>query len=252
MSTRNLLLHPLHRARFLTSYRPANRRSDIEIDTNKLKLMRDLARNVLREDNHLLLINKPAGVLSHSSLPLHERSNALDWSNLDVSSAYRMYLKDKYDKPGNVYLQCVNRLDQAASGVMLLARTSKATQRLSKAYHLRKVEKQYLCVVDGELHGAGMIQGGQTSYQQYWAGKSLRKGHLKRIVEREGEGEGGARNKRNVDGDLYWHALSHCFDTEDRVKTLVGVRTLTGKKHQVRRQLAMLGFPIYGDSLYGR
>lgn len=217
------------------------------------KLLADLGKQIVREDNHILVVNKPAGVLAHASIPDHLRSSAVE--DLDLLSAYRLYLKEKYDKPGNVYLQCVNRVDQAVSGLMLLARTSKAAQRLNKAYHLRKVQKQYLCVVDGELRGAGKVMGAQSSYQEYWGGKSAsasrRNGRLKRVVEEGGGGKKG-RNKSNADGDLYWHALAHCLDTEEQVKTLVGVKTLTGKKHQVRRQMASIGHPIYGDSLYGR
>src|SRR5262249_26027001 len=92
---------------------------------------------ILYEDNHVLGVVKPAGMLSQG-----DRTG--DLSALELA---RRYIKEKHDKPGNVFLGLVQRLDRPVSGVMVFARTSKAASRLSQSFHDREAEKTYLCVV---------------------------------------------------------------------------------------------------------
>ena len=103
---------------------------------------------VLYEDNHLIVAIKPAGVLSQS-----DGSNAPD-----MLTILKAYIKEKYQKPGEVYLGLVHRLDRPVSGVMVFARTSKAASRLSEQIRTRRVEKIYRCVVNGVLEGEGRLE----------------------------------------------------------------------------------------------
>jgi RluA family pseudouridine synthase len=178
----------------------------------------DAPFGILHLDNHLLVVEKPAGMLSqgdHTGDP-------------DLVTHAKAYLKARFDRPGNVFVGLVHRIDRPASGVMVLARTSKAAARLSEQFSGRTAKKHYLAIVEGRLAGAGE----RTDW--------LVKGE-KGTVRRVREGSTGA--KRAV---LRWEALSIEGNT-----TLVAVDLLTGRPHQVRAQLAGLGTPILGDLRYG-
>ena len=102
----------------------------------------------LFEDNHLLTLNKPAGLLSQADIT----------GDPDLVTLARAYLKKKYNKPGNVYIGLVHRLDRPASGAMVLARTSKAARRLSQAFRDRRIKKEYIVVVEGLIEGSGVME----------------------------------------------------------------------------------------------
>lgn len=173
--------------------------------------------NVLYTDNHLLVVVKPAGVLSQADRTGDE----------DLLTQGKHFIKQEFDKPGNVFLGLVHRLDRPVSGVMVFARTSKAADRLSRAFRERTIEKRYIAVVEGRLIGSGE--------REDW----LLKEHGRvRTVEASHPGA-----KRAV---LYWKSL-----TNENGRSLVEVNLLTGRPHQVRVQLAALGHPIMGDLLYG-
>src|SRR5437016_1930342 len=99
---------------------------------------------VLFEDNHLLVLNKPAGFASQGAAT--GAPSAVDWA--------KDYLKRKYAKPGNVFVGVVSRIDRDVSGVLLLARTSKAAARLSEQFRERTVEKTYWAIVEGTAPAA--------------------------------------------------------------------------------------------------
>jgi 23S rRNA pseudouridine1911/1915/1917 synthase len=176
---------------------------------------------ILYEDNHLLAVNKPPGLLVQG-----DRSGAPTLQDLA-----RDYLKLRYGKPGNVYLGLVHRLDRPVAGVVLLARTSKAAGRLSESFRRGEVEKVYWAVVgpppalpEGEitafLASAGDA-GGRTraDLENFPGAREARLGF--RVVE---SGRG-----------LAW----------------LEVRPLTGRRHQIRAQLALIGSPVLGDVKYG-
>lgn len=173
---------------------------------------------VLLLDNHLLAVDKPAGMLVQGDRTGDD----------DLVTLAKAFLKRRFDKPGNVFVGLVHRLDRPTSGVVVLARTSKAAGRLSEQFRRRSVEKRYLAVVEGRLQGGGE--------RTDWLAKG--EGGGARLVE---EGAEGAQRAA-----LRWRALA-----ASGPRTLVEVDLLTGRKHQIRVQLAGLGAPILGDLRYG-
>lgn len=175
---------------------------------------------VLYEDNHLLAVNKPAG-LGTMGLP-HGKTTLLDLA--------KEYLKRKYDKPGNVYLGIVSRLDVPVSGVVLLARTSKAAARLTEQFRERQVEKTYWAVVEGRLPEE---HGELTDW--------LRKDDRHRKMHAAAAGAKDAQEAR-----LSYRRLNYVARG-----TLLEIRLHTGRKHQIRLQLSAHGYPTWGDLKYG-
>jgi len=180
----------------------------------------ETALEILFEDNHCLAVAKPAGVVS-----AHFQGR-----ELTLDRAVKAYLKEKYQKPGNVFLGVVHRLDKPVSGVLLFARTSKAAARLAKQFREGSVEKTYWAVVEGEnLPAAGSLED--------WLRKDHAAGRVE-VVEPRSEGARQALlhyQRRGEQGGLTW----------------LEVRPQTGRTHQLRVQLAHHGHPIYGDAKYG-
>jgi 23S rRNA pseudouridine1911/1915/1917 synthase len=172
--------------------------------------------NVLYEDNHLLVVEKPINVLV-------QKDNTND---LDLLTMCKDYLKEKYQKPGNVYLGLVHRLDRVVGGVMVFAKTSKSAARLSKQVQNHELKKVYYAVVCGKLNGTGTLQNyllknekTNTSY-----------------VNKDG--------KLSI---LNYEAIKTINDL-----TLVKINLKTGRHHQIRVQFANLGYPLYGDARYNK
>jgi 23S rRNA pseudouridine1911/1915/1917 synthase len=175
---------------------------------------------VLYEDNHCLVVNKPAGLLTQGDAT--GAPTLLD--------AARTELKARHGKPGNVYLGLVHRLDQPTSGAVLLARTSKAAARLSAQFRAGRVEKIYWAVVEGVCPE----EAGQWS-------DTLLKDERRNVVRIVPEGTAGGRAARVA------------FRVLERrtTRTVLELRPLTGRGHQLRAQLAARGLPIVGDRKYG-
>jgi 23S rRNA pseudouridine1911/1915/1917 synthase len=175
---------------------------------------------VLYEDNHCLVVFKPAGVLTAP-----DRTG--DVSLLDEA---RRYLREKFHKPGRVYLGLVHRLDRPVSGVVLFARTSKAAGRLSEQFRAGRVEKVYQALVEGRLSAPS---GTQVDH--------LVKDRRANVVRRAADAAGGGRASA-----LDWRRLKPSGGA-----TLVEIRPRTGRSHQIRVQMSALGHPILGDRKYG-
>jgi 23S rRNA pseudouridine1911/1915/1917 synthase len=186
---------------------------------------------ILYEDNHCIAVLKPSGALS----------THFEGREETVDRAVKSYLKERYHKPGNVFLGVVHRLDRLVSGVLLFARTSKAAARLAEQFREGTIEKVYWAVVEGEVTtAAGSLED--------WLRKDETRGRVEVVdppplsppgtVRDKG---GGARqallhfHRRAIHGGLTW----------------LEVRPQTGRTHQLRVQLAHHGHPIYGDAKYG-
>jgi 23S rRNA pseudouridine1911/1915/1917 synthase len=175
---------------------------------------------ILYEDNHLLALNKPAGIATmgvEESLP-------------SLAREAKHYLKLRYQKPGNVYLGIVSRLDSVSSGVVLFARTSKAAARLSEQFRSRHVQKTYWAIVEGRIEPAGDVC-------EDWLVKDESQ---QRMVTCQAN-FAGAQQAR-----LTYRTLSVLGGN-----SVVEVDLETGRKHQIRVQLAERGYPIRGDRKYG-
>jgi 23S rRNA pseudouridine1911/1915/1917 synthase len=185
---------------------------------------------ILYEDNHLLVVNKPAGwPTTHDS-----------GCGTTVDQWVKGYLKRKYSKPGQVFLGIVHRLDKPVSGVLLFARTSKAAARLSQQFRLHQVEKIYWAVVSHPLsldrNGIFPCEGAEFELRD-----SL-------LLD-----DSAARVRVVPDGtpnSCSALTLAHLL-ARSPSDFLLELRPQTGRKHQLRVQLASRGWPIIGDQKYG-
>ena len=177
--------------------------------------------DILHEDNHLLGVVKPANLLVQG-----DRTG--DATLLDLAAAY---LKERHAKPGNVYVGLVHRLDRPVSGVVLLARTSKAAGRLSAQFRDHTVQKHYLALVQGGPPAAA----GELA--DHLAAERDEQG-VTRAAPRPFPGSRPARLRYRV-----------LRDGPDR--SLLLVELITGRRHQIRAQLALAGCPVWGDVKYG-
>ena len=171
------------------------------------------------EDNHLLVAVKPQGQLTQSD----------ETGDLSLQDECKQYIKEKYQKPGEVYLGLVHRLDRPVGGLVAFARTSKAASRLSEQLRTHHMEREYLAVVEGEdLPARGDLRDWLLHGED----------GLVRVVP---EGTPGAKEAR-----LHYERLGAREGT-----ALVHLRLETGRKHQIRVQLSHLGYPICFDMRYG-
>lgn len=174
---------------------------------------------VVYEDNHLLVINKSAGLATQGAA-------AGKQSLLELA---KQYLKQRYHKPGNVYLGTVSRLDASVSGVVVFARTSKAAARLTEQFREHTVRKVYWAVVSGRPAASGAC------------GDWLIKDERRQRMTVAAAGTAGAQLAR-----LAYRRLQPVPDG-----WLLEIELETGRKHQIRVQLAARHLPIFGDRKYG-
>jgi len=173
---------------------------------------------VFYEDNHLLVLYKPAGLVM-------QRDTKARPSLVDLAKAW---LKVRHAKPGRVFVGMVHRLDAPVAGVLVLARTSKAAARLSEQFRAGSVEKTYLAVV----------QGRPARSEDRLVHRLVRRGRYSRPAEGNGE-----------EGQMA--VLSYrLLETRDD-RGLLEVDLETGRRHQIRAQLAAVGCPVWGDIHYG-
>lgn len=180
---------------------------------------------IVYEDNHLLVVDKPAGMLVQGDA-------TGDATLLDEARAYR---KTNENKPGNVYLGLVHRLDRPVSGLVALAKTSKAAGRLSEQWRERSVQKIYLAVVRGKRSGLPPKAGVLWREVLKRPGPSIR------------ASSGTPTTKRPTQ-----RAGTHCrLKQQHESWSLIELQPVTGRKHQLRQQCAGHGCPIIGDRRYG-
>jgi 23S rRNA pseudouridine1911/1915/1917 synthase len=196
-------------------------------------------QRILFEDNHLLIVNKQPGEIVQGDKTGDE----------PLVETLKSYIKEKYNKPGAVYLGVVHRLDRPVSGAVVFARTSKALSRMNELFKTRDVRKVYWAIVGGQRS----VVGGRRSTvgsRQSAVGDELEWVSLQHYLKRneqqnksyaydtpgEGRQKAELRYRKIASGDRY---------------DLLEIELLTGRHHQIRAQLAAIGSPIKGDLKYG-
>jgi 23S rRNA pseudouridine1911/1915/1917 synthase len=176
--------------------------------------------DILYEDNHCLALNKPAGW----------PTTHFDGTDETVDRLAKAYLKEKHNKPGNVFLGVVHRLDKPVSGVLLFARTSKAAARLSEQFREGAIEKAYWAVVEN-------WRSPDTGAFEDWLKKNDALARVEVVPPETYESQ--------------FARLLYTVKARHDGLTWLELRPHTGRKHQLRVQLASRGHPIYGDAKYG-
>lgn len=174
--------------------------------------------NVLYEDNHIIVVEKPINVLSQGD-------GTGDLSLLDI---VKEYVKVKYNKPGNVYIGLVHRLDRPVGGIMVFARTSKAASRLSKQVSEHNFLKKYYAIVSGKME----------KEEDFLVDNLKKLDNGNTIVSSDG--------KKSV---LSYKVLEY---NKDINASLVDISLETGRHHQIRVQFASRGHALLGDQRYGK
>ena len=178
--------------------------------------------NIVYEDNHLLVVEKPVNIIV-------QKDNTND---KDLLSMLKEYLKEKYNKPGNVYLGLIHRLDRPVGGIMVFAKTSKAASRLSNQVREKIFKKEYLAVVDGKI--------------------TTRSGTLENYLykdERNNMSKVVSKDKKNAKlAKLDYEVITY---NEVKNLSLLKINLHTGRHHQIRVQLSNFGHSIFGDQKYG-
>ncbi len=184
------------------------------------KRERHLDLDVVYEDNHLLVVNKPSGFLVQGDLTRDK----------PLVEYCKDYIKQKYNKPGDVFLGVIHRLDRPVSGLVVFARTSKALERMNKLFHDKKVQKKYWAITKQKTRP-------ETGKLINW----LKKDPAKNVTTAYTE---------EVDGSKRAELSYRYLGTLNR-HHLIEVNPKTGRPHQIRVQLSDIGCPIRGDIKYG-
>ncbi len=178
-------------------------------------------KEILFEDNHLLVVNKPAGLLVQADRTGDET----------LADAAMEYIRVKYKKPGDVFLGVVHRIDRPVSGAVILARTSKGLERMNKIFQDREIKKTYWALVK---HRPPQVE--ETTLTHY-----IRKNtKINKAMASNSAGKGGQKA-----------VMSYRLAGRIADYYLLEVKPETGRPHQIRVQLAKIGCPIAGDVKYG-
>ncbi len=173
--------------------------------------------NILYEDNHIIVVEKPFNILSQAD----------NTKDIDMLTLVKSYIKEKYQKPGNVYLGLVHRLDRPVGGIMVFARTSKAAKRLTESFKKHDIVKKYLAICKGKL----------TNDEGTFTDKLERLDNGNTIVSNKGK-----------EAILNYKVLE-CDKKKDI--SLLEIDLKTGRHHQIRVQLSSRNHPLCGDKRYG-
>lgn len=177
--------------------------------------------NILYEDNHLLVIYKPYNMPTQA-----DKSG-----DLDLLSWGKQYIKQVYQKPGNVYLGLVHRLDRPVAGIVVFARTSKAAARLSEALKQRRIKKYYYAITRYEPKE-------KQAFLQHYLRKIMKTNYVKVSLRPQ---------EKYLEAQLKYEWIAERKDLH-----LLRIMPITGRPHQIRVQLAAINCPILGDQKYGK
>ena len=175
--------------------------------------------DILYEDNHLIALNKRAGDLVQGD----------QTGDKPLPDLIKTYLKDKYNKPGNVFCGVIHRLDRPTTGVVVFARTSKGLERMNAAFKNRETKKQYWALVEGKIELGGDLQ------------------HYLKKNSKTNKSTGFKRPEPEAKEALLTFKV---LNTGDRY-SLVEIDLHTGRHHQIRAQFSAIGHPVKGDVKYG-
>lgn len=178
--------------------------------------------NIIYEDNHIVVVEKPVNIPSQGDKT----------GDIDMLTLIKQYIKEKYNKPGDVYLGLVHRLDRPVGGVMVFAKTSKAASRLSEQVRVKDFKKKYLVVVNGKMEE-------QKGILEDYLLKN-EKANMSKVVKE------GTKNSKLA--SLEYEVLK--YDSEIDLSVLK-IDLHTGRHHQIRVQLSSRNHSIYGDQKYG-
>ena len=177
---------------------------------------------VIYEDNHIIVVEKKPNIPSQKDKT----------EDIDMLTIIKQYIKEKYNKPGEVYLALIHRLDRPVGGVMVFAKTSKAAARLSEEVRSRNLKKEYLVIVDGKMEKE---EGILENYLQ-----KNEKTNTSKVVKE------GTKNSKYA--KLDYKVLKY---NEEINLSVLKINLHTGRHHQIRVQLANSGHSICGDQKYG-
>ncbi|MBR5228036.1 MAG: RNA pseudouridine synthase [Clostridia bacterium] len=176
---------------------------------------------VIYEDNHVIVVNKPQGIPSQADKTQDE----------DMLTLVKKYLKEKYNKPGEAYCGLVHRLDRSTAGLMLFAKTSKAASRISEYIRNGDFKKEYVAVVCKKM------QIGKKETLENYLVKDERN-NISKVVSEDTKNAKLAKLEYEVIGNIDEYSY-------------IRVKLFTGRHHQIRVQMANIGCPLYGDIKYG-
>lgn len=176
---------------------------------------------VIYEDNHLLVVEKPVNILSQGD----------DTNDKDMVNLLKDYIKKKYNKPGNVYIGLIHRLDRPVGGVMVFAKTSKAASRLSEQVRNKTFNKTYLAIIHGNM------KSGEDTLKDFLY--KNKKTNMVTVVKKN--------HKDAKEAELDYKILNFKENL-----SLVQVNLKTGRSHQIRVQFSSRKHPLYGDQRYGK
>lgn len=177
---------------------------------------------ILYEDNHVVVAVKPPNLLTQGD----------DTGDANLLDQIKEYVKEKYNKPGEAYIGLVHRMDRPVGGLLCFARTSKAASRLSEQVRVHELNRQYVCIVEGEAPD-------QFTYVDYLAKDT--ENNKVTVVPAYRKLETGAK-----EAILHGRTIAR----RDGL-SLVAIQLETGRAHQIRVQMQHAGFPLWGDNRYG-
>lgn len=177
---------------------------------------------VIYEDNHIIVVEKKPNIPSQKDKT----------EDVDMLTIIKQYIKEKYNKPGEVYLALIHRLDRPVGGVMVFAKTSKAAARLSEEVRNRNLKKEYLVIVDGKMdRKEGTLENYLLKNEKTNTSKVVKEG-----------------TKNSKYAKLDYQVLKY---NEEINLSVLKINLHTGRHHQIRVQLANSGHSICGDQKYG-
>ena len=181
--------------------------------------MKDL--KVIFEDNHIIVVEKPVNIPSQGDKT----------GDIDMLTIIKDYLKEKYNKPGNVYLGLVHRLDRPVGGVMVFAKTSKAASRLSEQVRNKTFKKEYLVICNGKME-----KNQDTLVDYLWKDEKKNTSYVVKST------------KKNAKQAILDYEVLKYDETQNL--SVLRINLHTGRHHQIRVQLSSRMHAIYGDNKY--